>query len=478
MLKIVRFYISTVEGKINMKKFFITMSFLVLGGCSLKPKDPHSVNLRFYFASSSQSNLFSFLRGAESFLDSVNQANCLAVNVVGSGIDSTYDRSIIGTALEQLNKGEACTYRGVTSPPLSLSADASFDLSVPAGTRRFIQVLGFQDSNQVLCGKSVPFGEIYIPNDSNGVTGYELGREVRDLFTSQTITISNRYDALSADEKKKRNISCERSTASGGGNVNNNSITASSFTYSINAAGNSYVDCGDGKTALFGSVDCASFPLKRSCSSRLSSACNAAIESAPARFWYGSCDGGPAAVYAVCAAPDLVAAFSTQGFNASGIADCASNNSALFSNWACEGSNSRGSESCPATSGGACQTTVSQYWKNSCSASNLSSAAGLIGWATCVQNSGNPINATDITVVSGTFVTIDSTPSCAENFKAVAGQLNCSGDGLEMQTSCPLVSTANGLSCASSLENWGSSWYFKCSAAGSAHQYTLLCVHN
>lgn len=484
MLKVVRFYFSAIGERINMKKIFIVLSLMILSGCSLKSKDPNSVNLRFYFESSTQKKLFSFLHGVDYALDSVSQSSCLGVNVVGTGIDSTYDKSMIGTALEQLNKGEACTYRGVTSPPIAVNADATFELSVPAGTRRFIQVLGFQDPNQAICGKSQPFGEIYLPSPGENVTGYELGREVRDLFTSQTISISNRYDALSAAEKERRNISCNSSSSGGGGAVggggaSGNGITAASFTYLMNPAG--AVDCGESATAILGSVDCAGFPLQTSCSSRYSSSCDTAIIGNPARYWYGTCDGGPATVYAVCVSSTQPAGFSTQAYNASGIADCQSDQSALFSNWYCGNSNSRGSESCPSISDGTCQTSISQYWKNSCSTlGGAASAGGLTGWATCIQNSGSPINKVDFTVVSAPFTAIDSTPTCADGYKAIAGQLSCGG-GMEMQTSCPLDTSANNLSCASSASNWGSSWYFKCSAAapgGSTHQYTLLCLPN
>ncbi|MGE0615243.1 MAG: hypothetical protein AB7P04_06355 [Bacteriovoracia bacterium] len=137
--------------------------------------------------------------------------NCLGVNVVGPGIFPPAGHHLpqgktLDDVLQSMMNGETCTYPGITTLPISLSATTTVDLQVPAGSNRIIQVGGIVDSTSGYCNRTVPLGEV-----DGEMDVYELGRARIDLFSEQTVNITNTYNALSAAQQAEREMACDDS---------------------------------------------------------------------------------------------------------------------------------------------------------------------------------------------------------------------------------------------------------------------------
>lgn len=169
-----------------MKKFLIVslggVSLLIAAASCIR-RDAGSVRLTFKF-------------GPKSITSAA--LTCIAVNVVGEGIPSrdplTPDKNLAGAV-----GGDHCTYPGVTTKLVARDKAGVFELQVPPGKRRLIQVFGVEST--VGCADA-NLGDLMAKSRSSaGATGYggfyEIGRSVSDLVKSDTVSIANTFDANS-----------------------------------------------------------------------------------------------------------------------------------------------------------------------------------------------------------------------------------------------------------------------------------------
>ena len=178
---------------------------MMLNSCSLKSQAPGaSISLHFEFHNLLKKNPSTYLFNSILSAPSVTSSfDCLAVNVMGDGISSN--------AHKQTTDGKFCSYSGITSKPILFSENTIFDLKVPSGLARKIQVLGLVDASTGICKISQSIG------DSKELSGtydlaFELGSAVLDLFSNQKVSIQNEYDFLTPDEQKKRDVGCGQPT--------------------------------------------------------------------------------------------------------------------------------------------------------------------------------------------------------------------------------------------------------------------------
>ncbi len=173
--------------------------------CSLEQSTSHNLNLSFQPVTSRNetSNWVSSLSSGGDFQvltvsppPALNGFSCLAVNVVGPGINTDRQARDLQGPIEDLLSGKtSCAYAGVTSAPIALSADAGISLQIPSGPSRLIQVVGVVDSAGVVCSSSAPVGQIDTPGGTVGF--FEVGRQVVDLFSDTNVEIANAFDPAS-----------------------------------------------------------------------------------------------------------------------------------------------------------------------------------------------------------------------------------------------------------------------------------------
>jgi hypothetical protein len=122
---------------------------------------------------------------------------CLAVNVVGDGIPSS-DPTVETKNLDDSLAGGFCTYPGITTQLIPMETGGAFDLKIPAGRSRLIQVFGIESATGCPVGQNLadlmvklrsPAG---ISSDYGGF--YEVGRAVVDLYKSTAVNIPNTFD--------------------------------------------------------------------------------------------------------------------------------------------------------------------------------------------------------------------------------------------------------------------------------------------
>ncbi len=201
--------LSKIEGPMTIQnKLCLLFLTWCLCSCSLKQKAPdEQVTLVFKNFSKKSSSLNA---GGISTAD----FQCFAINVMGSGINSTHADENVATVLDQdLNQGRFCAYPGVTSKTFTLAnsvalADTvSIKLTVPSGAKRIIQVLGFFDPLGIYCNSGKLAGEVIEPAGSR-VSIFTIAQVIVDLFRDTTVSLSNTFDGLSALEIEKRYASC------------------------------------------------------------------------------------------------------------------------------------------------------------------------------------------------------------------------------------------------------------------------------
>ncbi|MBI4925198.1 MAG: hypothetical protein HY843_04665 [Bdellovibrio sp.] len=200
---------------------FVLLSIVIpVLGCSLKSSfDPSMVNLIFKFQNQNSFNNSILqnlsLKQYSPFIDSIppaslSQFNCLAINIMGSGVFSGTYANNLDTYIQKQLQGQSCAYKGVTSSTFPVDADKNIALKIPAGKDRIIQVIGFSDPQGIYCKSSLPISEIVTP-ENNLIEGYEIGKAIKDLFkNNEEVSIQNSYDSLpTTTDKRNRNIQCE-----------------------------------------------------------------------------------------------------------------------------------------------------------------------------------------------------------------------------------------------------------------------------
>ena len=181
--------------------FMMALMSCCLLSCSLEQPASHKLNLNFQGGTSRDetSNGFSSLSREGDFQAltvtppaAFSGFSCLAVNVVGPGINTDRQAKDLHGPIEDLLSGKtSCAYAGVTSSAIALSADAAVSLQIPAGPSRLIQIVGVVDSTGVVCNSSVPVGQIDAPSGTVGF--FEVGRQVLDLFSDTNVEIANTF---------------------------------------------------------------------------------------------------------------------------------------------------------------------------------------------------------------------------------------------------------------------------------------------
>lgn len=161
----------------------IALASVFLCACSLQPSDLARVNIAFSAQSRPAIDWAAFL-GPERRLLQAPLAPiyaCVGVNVVGPGVPALRSGDDIEARLQGLYQGSACTYQGVFQGFYSTtgSSSVSFDLNVPTGPDRIIQV-GGADQLGGMC-------------DAGGEQEqdiFEWGRARLGIFGGATVSIS------------------------------------------------------------------------------------------------------------------------------------------------------------------------------------------------------------------------------------------------------------------------------------------------
>ncbi len=187
---------------------FFVFYLLCLGGlgCSLSP-NTESPRIKFSFESQNKSSFY-----VKSFSLQPSHASdfsCFMVNVMGSGIPPLKPEIDTQSLLNQIANNQFCSYAGITSAPiLNTGANVSVELSVPSGPGRVIQVIGVNDGQQKYCNSNIKINGLSGDfKDSEGIF-YDLGHVKLDLFSSQSVSIPNSYDALTSADQAKHDVSC------------------------------------------------------------------------------------------------------------------------------------------------------------------------------------------------------------------------------------------------------------------------------
>ncbi|MBI4924314.1 MAG: hypothetical protein HY843_00190 [Bdellovibrio sp.] len=213
----------------------LAFSMLLTVGCPLHPVQYNNLKINFYNAVqknlsySSKTDLVlpePKLYSSSAFPETASQFDCLAVNVMGSGVVSNSDKNP-DSFMPDLLAGKFCSYSGITSAPFAQSSsEIKVDLKVPSGKDRIIQVLGILNQGKNLCNQASSLGQMVELTGSYEIA-FELGRAQVNLFSNQTVYIENKYDNLSFEEKFKRDVGCSKSSGDNG--FNKPTPTASSF---------------------------------------------------------------------------------------------------------------------------------------------------------------------------------------------------------------------------------------------------------
>lgn len=173
-----------------MRTLALLVTSLVLSGCVGKPRWV-DVKLQIQLPSKATANGHRGFNPA-----SATGFDCLAVNIMGPGIDAIASSPNADTVSE-IVAGSSCSYPGILSELIPLTNSGEVTLKLPAGSDRVIQLLGILSTDNT-CTAPIKdhFDDIASPlHDSQYPGIYEIGRAVADINSSQRVTIANAYDA-------------------------------------------------------------------------------------------------------------------------------------------------------------------------------------------------------------------------------------------------------------------------------------------
>jgi len=221
-------------------KWLLLLSFLC--SCSLKPKESHRVSIQLNPSGVGMESLRTQLERPSYFLGAAvavatpppNLAGfyCLGVNIVGPGIANQSQNPDPNFNMDTLlSRAKSCTYPGVLAGPVSFSGanpngHYDFDLTVPAGASRLIQLFGLTNASDC------PNIMTTVSNHINGQV-YELGRAKADIFQDLTVGVLEDYSTASPVDQANRLMNCDNGTGGGTGGGCGNSMgsgpTANTF---------------------------------------------------------------------------------------------------------------------------------------------------------------------------------------------------------------------------------------------------------
>jgi len=166
-----------------------TISSFIFSACGSSPGDEGYATMYMDIRGSGDGvvNYMDYIVTGYTYPSSVDGMDCYMINVTGSGIASRDSFS---------SGGAHCTYMGETSPFVSSSTGGAINLTVPTGTGRLIQVIGFD-----MVSDTCPSSNINSEYESKGDDFYheiydavEIGRTTVDIFSDMDVSISNSYD--------------------------------------------------------------------------------------------------------------------------------------------------------------------------------------------------------------------------------------------------------------------------------------------
>lgn len=176
---------------------FAAVSLVAASACTLDREHEDRVRVRIDVGAAEETGeKGAFIPGGAAGFD------CLAVNIVGQGIPApAFFNNIGAKPISAILGGSPCAYPGVVSPLRPMSGGGSFELDVPAGPDRVVQILGIRTKNAAIgCPAGADgrktFIEVYeTENGEESFPGvYELGRVRTDLFTSRDLVVPNQFD--------------------------------------------------------------------------------------------------------------------------------------------------------------------------------------------------------------------------------------------------------------------------------------------
>jgi len=170
-------------------KIMLLTSVFIFSACGSSPGDEGYATMYMDIRGSGDGvvNYMDYIVTGYTYPSSVDGMDCYMINVTGSGIASRDSFS---------SGGAHCTYMGETSPFVSSSTGGAINLTVPTGTGRLIQVIGFD-----MVSDTCPSSNINSEYESKGDDFYheiydavEIGRTTVDIFSDMDVSISNSYD--------------------------------------------------------------------------------------------------------------------------------------------------------------------------------------------------------------------------------------------------------------------------------------------
>lgn len=207
---------------------------LILSGCSLEPYG-ESIRLRVSLADLTGARAAKMMEpgeilnidgmnssdgglvGINSFKmpASVNDFHCFAINVVGPGIPRAQGNN--GSAgmseaqiLSGMYAGSTCAYPGYISQPIPKSQETAIEITIPAGEKRIIQVLGIKEKPAYFCNQTLPYMQIPDASFPHREEIYEVGRTITDLLKSRTVEVTNAWNGLNSHIARfKKRVECE-----------------------------------------------------------------------------------------------------------------------------------------------------------------------------------------------------------------------------------------------------------------------------
>ena len=191
-----------------MNKLNILFLSAFVSACSLVPSEQSDTTKLFVNihtpAEKQKLNLLAPFMLASTVPSSYSGFECYGINIMGPGIKDIDGVEDTASILSDLYSGTSyCSYPGVTSKPITGSGTQTVELVVPAGKSRLIQYIGISDATGAVCSSAKTIGE---NQDDSGVSYYEIGRTITDLFTETAVGISNSYDT--ASNQSNRQLNC------------------------------------------------------------------------------------------------------------------------------------------------------------------------------------------------------------------------------------------------------------------------------
>jgi hypothetical protein len=194
-----------------MRRLMMVSLVLLATGCSLSAEPPpySRVTIQVPAPASRLASPLEALFAAQTPPPATSDLfQCLAVNVIGPGIAPAFGNPLNATHFDELvARTSYCTYPGITAlipNPGPGAATVNVNLKVPAGPKRLVQVLGFNDPLNQVCGN----GALDSRADNTQAKEYEIGRILTDLFHDTKVAIDEEWNTLTQTDQINRSGEC------------------------------------------------------------------------------------------------------------------------------------------------------------------------------------------------------------------------------------------------------------------------------